>query len=100
MTARKSKSNSPEAAENETSTTEEATEEDSEVVTVTEETLVSEGETIEDPEEISVTDPEDASTVVKQVTLPETAQNVNFSITISKKAPRLPPKRPKRQGQR
>ena len=86
--------------ENATSTTEEETEEDSEVVTGTEETPVSEAETIEDPEEISVTDPEDASTVVRKVTLQETAQNVQFSITVSKEAPRLPSKRPKRQGQR
>ena len=90
--------------ENATSTTEEETEEEteegSEVVTGTEETPVSEAETIEDPEEISVTDPEDASTVVRKVTLQETAQNVQFSITVSKEAPRLPSKRPKRQGQR
>ncbi len=78
---------SPEAAENGTSTTEVEIEEDSEVVIGTEETRDSEAETIEDPEEILVTDPEDASTVVRMVTLPETAQNVNFSITVSKEAP-------------
>lgn len=83
-----------------TSTTEEETEEDSEEVTGTEETPVSEAEMIEDPEGISVTDLKVASTVTRRVILPETAQNVRFSITVSKKAKRFPSQRPKRQGQR
>jgi hypothetical protein len=87
LTTSKSKSNSPEAAENATLITEVEIEEDSEVVIGTEETPDSEAETIEGPEEIMVTDPEDASTVVRMVTLPETAQNVSFSIKVSKEAP-------------
>lgn len=96
----KSKFNSPEVAENVTSITEVEIEEDSEEVIVTEETLDSEAEMIEDLEEILVTDPEAASTVVKKVTLPETAQNVLFSINVSEKTKRFPSKRPKRQRQR
>ena len=68
----------PEAAENETSTTEAEIEEDTGEVIGTEETPDSEAEMIEDPEEILVTNPEDASTVVRMVTLPEIAQNVSF----------------------
>ena len=79
MTERKSKLNSQEATARETSTAEAVTEEieeDSEVETVIEEMAASEAEMIEDPEEILVTDPKDASTVARTDTLPEIAQNV------------------------
>ena len=71
--------NSQEATARETSTAEVVTEEieeDSEVETVTEEMVDLEAEMIEDPEEILVIDPRDASTAARTDTLPEIAQNV------------------------
>ena len=71
--------NSQEATARETSTAEVVTEEieeDSEVETVTEEMVALEAEMIEDPEEILVIDPRDASTAARTDTLPEIAQNV------------------------
>lgn len=85
MTANRSKSNSPEVAEEKTSTaeaddsvTEEETEEDSGEAET--ETTASENTTTEDPEETLATDQRDASTVAKRVTSLRTVNNVTFLI--------------------
>jgi len=89
--ANKSRLKPHEAAENVNSITEmaieviEEIEEDSEE----EEIEIMGSETIEDPEEISVTDQKDASTVAKKVILPKTVQNVNIYFNFSKKTKRI-----------
>ena len=49
------------------------------------ETMDSEAETIEDPEEISVTDQRDVSTVARMDILPETVNNLNYYFKFSDK---------------
>ena len=53
------------------------------------ETMDSEAETIEDPEEISVTDQRDVSTVARMDILPETVKNVNDYFKFSEKTKRI-----------
>lgn len=87
MTANKSRLSLHEAAERENSLAEVETEEDSEEEET--ETMGSAEEVTEDPEEISVTDPKDVSTVARKAISPRTALNVHFLFNGSKKTKRI-----------